>query len=66
MYNKQNTTIKKYKLKNFVVKKLIILLTRNLKQKKSSKKILYKYIKLFRIKNKIEIQIYCFILFNIY
>jgi len=45
---------------------LIILLTRNLKQKRSSKKILHKYIKLFKIKNKIETQVYCFILFNIY
>jgi len=57
---------KKYKLKNFAVKKLIILSTRNLKQKRSSKKISHKYIELFKIKNKIETQIYCFILFNIY
>jgi len=43
-----------------------MLLIRNLKQKRFSKKILHKYIKLFRIKNKIKIQTYCFILFNIY
>jgi len=57
---------KKYKLKSFVVEELIILLTKNLKQKISSKKISHKYIELFRIKNKIEMQTYCFILFNIY
>ena len=57
---------KRYKLKSFAVEELIMLSTRNLKQKRFSKKILYKYIKLFRIKNKIKTQIYCFILFNIY
>jgi len=43
-----------------------MLSIRNLKQKRFSKKILHKYIELFRIKNKIETQTYCFILFNIY
>ncbi len=43
-----------------------MLLTRNLKQKRFSKKILHKYIELFRIKNKIKTQIYWLILFNIY
>jgi len=57
---------KKYKSKSFVIEKLIILSTRNLKQKKSSKKISHKYVELFRIENKIETQIYRFILFNIY
>jgi len=57
---------KKYKSKSFVVEKLIILSIRNLKQKRSSKKISHKYIELFRIKNKIKTQTYCFILFNIY
>jgi len=40
---------KKYKSKSFVIEKLIILSTRNLKQKKSSKKISHKYVELFRI-----------------
>ncbi len=57
---------KKYKLKSFIVEKSIIFLIKNLKQKRFSKKILYKYIKLFRIKNKIKIQTYYFTLFNIY
>jgi len=57
---------KKYKLKSFVVEELIMFLTRNLKHKRFSKKMLHKYIKLFRIKNKIETQTYRFILFNIY
>ncbi len=57
---------KRYKSKSFAVEKLIILLTKNLKQKRSSKKISHKYVGSFRIKNKIETQIYCLILFNIY
>jgi len=57
---------KKHKLKNFVVKKLIMLSIRNLKQKRFSKKISHKYVESFRIKNKIKTQAYCFILFNIY
>ena len=57
---------KKYKLKSFIVEKSIIFLIKNLKQKEFSKKILDKYIKLFRIKNKNKTQIYCFNLFNIY
>jgi len=43
-----------------------MLLIKILKQKRSSKKILHKYVKLFRIKNKIRTQTYCFILLNIY
>jgi len=43
-----------------------MLLTRNLKQKRFSKKILHKYVKSFRIKNKIKTQIYRFTLLNIY
>jgi len=57
---------KKYKLKNFVIEELVMLLIKNLKQKRFNKKILHKYIKLFRIKNKIKTQTYCFTLFNIY
>ncbi len=57
---------KKYKLKSFAIEELIILLIKNLKQKRFSKKILHKYVKLFRIKNKIKTQIYCLTLLNIY
>ncbi len=43
-----------------------MLLTRNLKQKRFSKKISHKYVKSFRIKNKNKTQIYRLILLNIY
>jgi len=43
-----------------------MLSTRNLKQKRFSKKMSHKYIKSFKIKNKIKTQIYRFILLNIY
>jgi len=43
-----------------------MLLIKNLKQKRFSKKISHKYVKSFRIKNKIKTQTYYFILFNIY
>ncbi len=43
-----------------------MLLIKNLKQKRFSKKMLHKYIKSFRIKNKIKTQIYRLILLNIY
>jgi len=43
-----------------------MLSTRNLKQKRSSKKMSHKYVKSFRIKNKIKTQTYRFILLNIY
>jgi len=43
-----------------------MLSIKNLKQKRFNKKMSHKYIKLFRIKNKIEMQVYCLILFNIY
>jgi len=48
------------------MKKLIMLSTRNLKQKRFSKKMSHKYVESFRIKNKIETQAYCLILLNIY
>ncbi len=57
---------KRYKSKSFVIKELIMLSIKNLKQKRFSKKILYKYVKLFRIKNKIKTQAYRLILLNIY
>jgi len=43
-----------------------MLSIKNLKQKRFSKKILHKYVKLFKIKNKIKTQIYRLILLNIY
>ncbi len=43
-----------------------MLLIKNLKQKRFSKKILHKYIELFKIKHKIKTQTYCLILSNIY
>jgi len=43
-----------------------MLSIRNLKQKRYNKKMSHKYIKSFRIKNKIETQIYRLILLNIY
>jgi len=43
-----------------------MLLTRNLKQKRLSKKMSHKYVKSFRIKNKIRTQAYRLILLNIY
>ncbi len=43
-----------------------MLSTRNLKQKRFSKKISHKYVESFRIKNKIKTQIYRFTLLNIY
>ena len=36
------------------VNNLILLLTRNLKQKRFNKKLLHKFVKSFRMKNKIE------------
>ncbi len=43
-----------------------MLLTKNLKQKRFSKKMSHKYVESFRIKNKSKTQIYRLILFNIY
>jgi hypothetical protein len=43
-----------------------MLLIKNLKQKRFSKKISHKYVKSFRIKNKIKTQVYRLILLNIY
>ena len=39
---------------------------KNLKQRRFSKKMSHKYVKFFRVKNKIDAQTYRFILFNIY
>jgi len=43
-----------------------MLLIRNLKQKRFSKKMSHKYVESFRTKNKSKTQIYRLILFNIY
>jgi len=43
-----------------------MLLIRNLKQKRFNKKMSHKYVKSFRIKNKIKTQIYRLTLLNIY
>jgi len=43
-----------------------MLSTRNLKQKRFSKKMSHKYVESFRIKNKIKTQTYRLILLNIY
>ena len=45
---------------------LILLSTKNLKQKRTSKKLLHKFIESFKMKNKIEKQTYRLILSNIY
>ena len=45
---------------------LIILIIKNLKQKRSNKKIFYKFINLFRIVNKIKTQAYRLLLSIIY
>ena len=55
-----------HKLKKYVVNDLILLSTKNLKQKRSSKKLLHKFIESFRMKNKINEQTYCLTLLNIY
>ena len=50
----------------FVIDDLIMLFIKNLKQKKFNKKLLHKFAKSFKIKNKIKSQTYKLILFNIY
>ena len=44
----------------------MLLSTKNLKQKRFNKKLSYKYTKFFKIKNKINSQIYRLTLFNSY
>ena len=45
---------------------LIMLIIKNLKQKRSNKKLFYKFISLFRIVNKIKTQVYRLLLLIIY
>ena len=49
---------KNHKLRKFVVDELILLFIKNLNQKRSSKKIFFKFAKSFRIENKVEKQTY--------
>ena len=45
---------------------LILLLIKNFKHKRFSKKLLHKFVKSFRMNKKVDEQTYCLILFNIY
>ena len=45
---------KNHKLKKFVVDELILLLIKNLNQKRSNKKMFFKFARLFKIENKIR------------
>ena len=55
-----------HKSKKYVVSDLILLLIKNLKQKRLNKKLSHKFVESFRMKNKIDEQTYRFTLFNIY
>ena len=52
--------------KNFKIDNLIMLSTKNLKQKKSNKKLFHKFIELFCVKKFDQKQTYYLIFFNIY
>ena len=56
----------KHTLKEFNVDDLIMLNIKNLKQRRSSKKMSHKYVKSFRVENKIDAQTYRLTLLNIY
>ena len=43
-----------------------MLFTKNLKQKRFNKKLFYKFVDLFKVKNKIKFQVYRLTLSNIY
>ncbi len=43
-----------YKVKTYIINNLIMLLTKNLKQKKFNKKLSHRFINSFKIKNKIK------------
>ena len=49
---------KNYKLRKFIVDKLILLLIKNFNQKRSNKKMFFQFAKLLKIENKIEKQMY--------
>ena len=56
----------KHTFKKFNVDDLIMFNIKNLKQRRFNKKMSHKYVKFFRVENKIDAQTYRFILFNIY
>ena len=55
-----------HQLKSYVVSHLMLLSTKNFKQKRLSKKLLHKFINLFRMKNKIDEQTYRLTFSNVY
>ena len=55
-----------HQLKSYAVNDLMLLLTKNLKQKRLSKKLSHKFVKSFRMKDKTDEQAYCLMLLNIY
>ena len=57
---------KNYKLRKFVVDELILLSIKNFNQKRSNKKMFFKFTKSFKIENKIEKQTYRLTLSLIY
>ena len=56
----------KHKSIFYSINNLIILFTKNLKQKRFNKKLFHKFVDFFKIKNKIKFQIYCLTFFIIY
>ena len=56
----------KHIFKKFNVENLIMFNIKNFKQRRFNKKMSHKYVKFFKIKNKIDAQTYRLILFNIY
>ena len=56
----------KHEFKKFNVNDLIMLNIKNLKQRRFNKEMSHKYVKSFRVKDKIDAQTHHFILFNIY
>ena len=56
----------KHKSMFYLINDLIMLFTKNLKQKRFNKKLFHKFVDFFKVKNKIKFQTYCLTLFNIY
>ena len=55
-----------HSLKSYIMSNLMLLSTKNFKQKRLNKKLLHKFIDSFRMKDKIDEQAYCLILSKIY
>ena len=53
----------KHQFKNYAIDDLMILSTKNLKQKRLNKKLSHKFVKSFKIKNRIKAQTYRLTLF---